>query len=108
MKLEIIKHSGDSGKLGFPPHIDPITIRIKIPLPLSMWDQPSWNPLDASMQDIDDEQEENNPLIIGNICERSGLRGNMAPLFALRSFDEMLGKAVESWCNANKARPTIP
>ena len=59
------------------------------------------------MQDIDDEQEENNLLIIGSICERSGLRGNMVPLFALRSFDETLGKAIESWCNPNKARPTM-
>lgn len=74
-------------------------LRIKVPLPLMMWDSPAtqWYgmiPTDPELLDMDDDET----LVIGKMCEKATTTMDNKALVPLLSWDRCLGMAIWCWC----------
>ncbi|KAM5365151.1 hypothetical protein ACJZ2D_011138 [Fusarium nematophilum] len=102
-KLDVVVHSTTATEPRLPPHLDPSKLRINVPLPLFMWNGPAANPVGRSGNDGEDEQDDGNDvLLVSNLCEKTRTTGNRMIIFPLQSFDQVLGKAILSWCLENR------
>ncbi|KAI3542606.1 early growth response protein 1 is a zinc-finger protein, partial [Colletotrichum filicis] len=80
---------------------EPGMLRIKIPLPLMMWDGPAahWYgmvPTDPALLDANTGDEE--VLMISKMCEKASLTMDNKALVPLLSWDRCLGMAIWCWC----------
>ncbi|WYZ46636.1 hypothetical protein EsH8_IX_000861 [Colletotrichum jinshuiense] len=78
---------------------EPAMLRIKVPLPLMMWDSPAtqWYgmiPTDPELLDMDDDES----LVIGKMCEKATTTMDNKALVPLLSWDRCLGMAIWCWC----------
>ncbi|OHW99496.1 early growth response protein 1 Is a zinc-finger protein [Colletotrichum incanum] len=78
---------------------EPALLRVKLPIPLMMWDGPSaqWCgvvPTDPALLDMSDDDG----LVISLMCEEATLTMDNTPLVPLLSWDRCLGMAIWCWC----------
>lgn len=74
-------------------------LRVKVPMPLMMWDGPAAQyfgmiPTDPEL--LDDGEDD--VLIISKMCDNAVMMMDKKPLLPLLSWDRCLGMAIWCWC----------
>lgn len=79
---------------------EPALLRVRLPLPLGMWDGPTaqWFgmvPTDPALLDMDGDDDR---MLVSRMCEEATLTMDNTPLLPLLSWDRCLGMAIWCWC----------
>ncbi|KAF6826510.1 C2H2 type zinc finger domain protein [Colletotrichum plurivorum] len=80
---------------------EPAMLKVKVPLPLIMWDGPAvqWfgmMPTDPALHGDDDADDD--VLVISRMCDKAASMMDNKPLLPLLSWDRSLGMAIWCWC----------
>ncbi|KAF4814400.1 Anthrone oxygenase encC [Colletotrichum siamense] len=79
---------------------EPAMLRVKVPMPLMMWDGPAaqWFGMIPTDPELMDDQGDEELLIISRMCDKAVMMMDNKPLIPLLSWDRCLGMAIWCWC----------
>ncbi|KAJ0345926.1 hypothetical protein KNSL1_007947 [Colletotrichum chrysophilum] len=79
---------------------EPAMLRVKVPMPLMMWDGPAaqWFGMIPTDPELMDDQGDEELLIISRMCDKAVMMMDNKPLIPLLSWDRCLGMSIWCWC----------